>query len=160
MSDAAAEAKAAVNPSGMAHGLFEGLGEFVDIVFDVIVPIIAVIAGFLLALSIGLSGMFHALFFWANIPGFTNTNLEALVDGLLAAGIWGMAGLSVWKAASRMKNAGRWIARSFGGFFVGMALREAVTGFSGQFAMAGILPVLVGELGTETQSIPGGGPNP
>ena len=145
--------------SGAAHGMFEGIGEFVDVILDIVVPILAAIAGFLLASAVGLGALFHNLFFFAQIPNFSGTQAESIVDGLLASAIWGGAALSLWRASHHDGMGFRWVVRSFATFFGGMSIRELVNGLtSSTFNEGGLLGNLAYELGAGIESqVPGAG---
>ncbi len=112
----------------VAHGMFQGADELLNVLFDVVVPIIVGVAGIFCARVLGLSATFHLVFGEANISGFSNTAAEGLVDGVLASVIWGSVAVSLWRAQKRVSDGARWVLRPIAAFFGGLSAGELILG--------------------------------
>lgn len=127
-----ADSPAAVG-SGLAGGAHEAALELLDVLFGWIVPIVALIIGYLLSASIGLSGAIGTLV--DGVIGATGISATTMAYIACAAAIliWGCIGVGMWHVAKRYD--GKWasyVLKPLAGLFLGFAIGEVPAAFQGK----------------------------
>jgi hypothetical protein len=129
------EAAVAHGARAVAEDALEAAEDLAEIFFMWILPLILTLVGIFVVNQIGLSGAIGTAF--SELTSFSQSGVVLVAD-LIAAGIWGGVGATLWAFSGSTKVTRKdgfsaaWIMRPIAGLFTGFAIGELLNALAGK----------------------------
>jgi hypothetical protein len=140
---------AAPTPAAVEHVVEDTVDDvvrFVTVLAEWLVPTVAIIIGLFVGPLIFNGASISAALWQLGLQSQNTTTNGAnsyLIGTTAAAGIVGVAALSLWKYQEGRKGASAWISRAFAGFTIGWSLGILIGGLNAYFVTGNTAPATV-----------------